>query len=96
MSKKDRKRSAEPDLASFEVNILETLLNFHKRTMALLRESSLSDEKLEVVSERLKSMLDDVKAKIGRSEDLDVAAPLDAVYEEVKRMVEELAGGGDK
>ena len=39
----------QPNLVSTEADLFGVLLAFHKKTMTLLRESSLDDDKLKVV-----------------------------------------------
>jgi hypothetical protein len=46
------KPPAQAPLASLEVNLFGTIFEFHKRTMALLRQSSLDDEQLELMADR--------------------------------------------
>jgi hypothetical protein len=93
MSKKNHN---QPDLASFEGNVFEALIGFQTKVMAVLRNSSLNDDQLKLVTDRIKSLSSDVTAGMERTKDFDVANRLDAVYDEVKRLVEELEGGGHK
>jgi hypothetical protein len=81
----------QPNLASVEANLFGTLFAFHKKTMTLLRESSLDDEKMAVVADRIKMLLDDAIAEMKRTMNPNVAERLDAAFEEAKRLVDELA-----
>ncbi len=58
--------------------------------MALLRQSSLDDEQLELVADRIKTLLEDANAEIKRTKDLNVTGRLEAVYDEIKLLVDEL------
>ncbi len=58
--------------------------------MALLRQSSLDDEQLELVADRIKTLLEDANAEIKRTKDLNVKGSLEAVYDEIKLLVDEL------
>lgn len=82
-------------LASVEANLFAVLFAFHKKTMTLLRESSLDEEKLKVVSDRLKIVLEEVTADMKATQQANVAERLDAAYEEAKRLVEELSHSDD-
>ncbi len=81
----------QPKLASVEADLFGTLLAFHKKTMRLLRESSLDDEKLKVVADRIKTLLDDATAEMKQSQPLNLAERFEAAYEEAKRLVAELS-----
>jgi hypothetical protein len=80
-----------PDLASFEANVLGALFGFYKKTIALLRQSSLNDEKKKLVGERICQLMEDATEEMKRSRDWNLAGRLDSAYEEVKRLVDELS-----
>jgi hypothetical protein len=82
----------EPLLASVEADLFGAILGFHKKTMILLRQASLNDEKLNVVADRIKSLLDDATAEVKRTQPLNLAERLEAAYDEVRRLVNELSG----
>ena len=86
-------------LASVEADLFGTLFAFHKKAVTLLRESSLDDEKMKVVGDRINTLLDVATAEIKQHQRLNIKERLDAAYEEVKRLVDELsalpAGGKD-
>jgi hypothetical protein len=46
-------------------------VGFHKKTMTLLRQSSLNDEKLNVVADRIKTLLDTATAEVKRTQQLN-------------------------
>ena len=54
--------------------------------------SSLDDEKLNLVADRIKTLLADTTAEVERTKDLNVAGRLEAAYDEVERLVDELSG----
>ena len=84
------KPPAQTPLASLETNLFGTIFEFHKKTMALMRQSSLDDEQLEFVADRIKTLLDDVNAEIKRTKDLNVTGRLQAAYDEIERLVDQL------
>ncbi|MEO2032770.1 MAG: hypothetical protein ABGZ35_11860 [Planctomycetaceae bacterium] len=91
MPEQSDKRPAEPTLSTIEGNLFGELFGFHKKVMELLRNAKLSDDKLELVSERIEQLLGDVTAEINRSKTLDLAGQLESAYEEGKSMVDELS-----
>ena len=91
MDEQTNERQDNPDLASFETDLVGTLFGFHERTMTLLRNSGLDDDKIELVADRIGQLPDDVTAEMKRTKNLDLAGPLKSAYEEVKRLVEELS-----
>ena len=78
-------------LASGEGGLLGALLVFHQRIMTLLRGSSLAEEKVKLVSEQVMLLLDDATAEMKRSKDLDLHGRLESVYEQAKRLVDDLS-----
>jgi len=88
----------KPNLASFEADLFGAIFGFHNKTMTLLRQSSLDDDALDLVADRIKQLLDDATAEMKRTKDMNLAGPLESAYEEVKNMVDELSdphhGGG--
>lgn len=82
-------------LASVEADLFGTFFAFHKKTMTLLRESSLDDVKLRVVADRIKTLLDDATAHMKAAPQVNLAERLEAAYEEAKRLVGELSQSDD-
>lgn len=80
----------QPSLASVEANLFGVLFAFHQKTMTLLRESSLDDEKLKVVSDWIKTLLAQAAADMKATKQVNLTQRLDAAYEEAKRLVGEL------
>ena len=95
MSELSKKRPAEPNLSSIEGNLFGALFSFHKELMDLMRQSSLDDEKLNLVADRIKTLLADTTADMERTKDANVADRLEAAYDEVQRLVDELSGSHD-
>lgn len=81
----------KPPLPSVEADLFGALTGFHKKTMTLLRQSSLDDEKLNVVAERIKTLLDNATTEGMRTQQMNLTEQLEATYEEVKRLVDELS-----
>ena len=82
-------------LAAVEADLFGGIMEFHKRTMTLLRESSLDDEKLKLVGDRLKTLLDDATADMKATQQPNLSERLEAAYEEAKRLVDELSHSDD-
>lgn len=80
-----------PDLASFEANVFGTLFDFYQKTMTLLRQSSLDEEKLKLAGERICQSMEDATEEMKRSRDWNLAGRLDSAYKEVKRLVDDLS-----
>lgn len=72
----------QPALASVEADLFGVLLAFHTKIVTLLRESSLDDEKLKVVADRIKTLLDDATAEMKATQQVKLAERLEAAYEE--------------
>ena len=82
----------EPDFSSTEGNLFGALFSFHEKSMDLLRQSSLDDEKLNLVTGRIKTLLEDATAEMQRTKDFsNLASRLEAAYAEVKCFVDELS-----
>jgi hypothetical protein len=81
-----------PSLASVEADLFGAVFGFHKKAMTLLRESSLDDEKLNVVADRIKTLLDSATAEMKLTNQVNVKERLEAAYDEVKRLVDQLSG----
>ena len=98
MPEQNKRRSADLNLSSVEGDMFGVLFSFHKETMDLLRQSSLDDEKLNLVADRISTLLAGITAELKRTKDLNVAGRLEAAYDEVQRLVDELSGahGGGK
>ena len=83
---------AEPNLSAIEGNLFGALFSFHEKTMGLLRQSSLDDEKLNLVTGRMKKLLEDATAEMKQTKDLsNLASRLEAAYAEVKCFLDELS-----
>jgi hypothetical protein len=95
MPEQNKEPPAEPNLASIEENLFGVLFEFHTKAMDLLRQSALDDDELNLVADRIKTLLDDITAEIKRTKDCNVAGRLEAAYDDVKRLVDELSGSDD-
>ena len=85
----------QPALASVEADLLGAIFAFHTKTMTLLRQSSLDDEKLKVVADRIKTLLDNATTEAKRAQQLNLTERLETTYDEKKRLVDELSGFPD-
>ena len=81
----------KPDLAAFEADQFGAIFGFYGKSITLLRQSSLDEEKKKLAVEQINQLLQDVTEEMERSRDWHVAERLESEYEEVKRLVEELA-----
>ena len=82
MSELSKKRPAEPNLSSIEGNLFGALFSFHKELLDLMRQSSLDDEKLNLVADRIKTSLAEITADMERTQNPNVADRLEAAYDE--------------
>ena len=89
------KPPSPPTLASAEADWFGALIGFHTKTMTLLRESSLDDEKMNVVGYRIKTLLANTSAEMEKTQRFNVTERLEAAYDEVKLLVDELSGLSD-
>ena len=95
MDERSSKFPIESNLNNMEQDLFGVLFEFHKKTMDLLRNSGLDDDKRESVSKRIKQLLADATAEMKRTKNLNVSEFLDAAYEDVKNMVDELSDPHD-
>ena len=91
MDEQTDKPQDNPDVTSVEGDLFGALFGFHEQTMALLRQSSLGDDKLALVADRIEQLLDDAIAEMKRTKNQNLVGRLEAVYEEAQRMVDELS-----
>ena len=91
---KQTKQPAQPSLASVEVDLFGAILEFHKKVMTLLRQSSLDESKMNVVADRIKTLLASATAETKGTQQLNLKERLEAAYEEVRRFVESSGAGG--
>lgn len=84
-----------PPLASVEADLFGVLFGFHKKVMKLLRESSLDDEKMKVVGDRIKTLLEETTADMKQLQPINLSERLEAAYEEANRLVDELRQSDD-
>jgi hypothetical protein len=91
-------QNGEPTLPSVEAAMFGVLLGFHQKAMTLLRRSLLDDEKMKVVGDRIKTLLDDIAAETAKAKQFDLTERLETAYDELRRLVEKLSGSsvGDK
>ncbi len=95
MKKQNPQLPSGPTLASLEGDLFGALMGFHMKTMTLLRESSLNDEKRKLVGDRLNSLIADATAEIKQAQQVNLTERLEGIYGEVKRLIEELTGHSD-
>lgn len=80
-----------PDLRSFQGGLFGALFGFRKKLKGLLRAANLDDENERIAGERIHLLMDRATEEIKRTSDVDIQPRLDSLYEELKRMVEELS-----
>jgi hypothetical protein len=84
------KAEDQPSLASVEEDLFGALFGMHQRILALLRQSSLDEEKLNLLSERIKLVIENMTDAMRQSRDLNLTKRLDSAYEEIRSYAEEL------
>jgi hypothetical protein len=82
----------KPPLASVEADLFGGVFGFHRKAMTLLRQSSLDDKKRKLVADRIKTLLDNITAEVKRTQQVNLTERLEAAYNDVKRLVDELSG----
>ena len=85
----------KPSFALAEKDILEALAGFQRRVVTMLRQSSLDEKDLKVAGEAISGVFATVTAEMKRTRSLDLTKPLEAGYEEIRRLVEELSSKKD-
>ena len=73
MNQPANKPQDKPDLAAFEADMFGAIFGFYGKTMTLLRQSSLDEEKKKLAGERISQLLQDVTEEMERSRDWHVA-----------------------
>ena len=91
MDDQTKKPSDTPPLHSMEGGLFGALFGFHKKFMDLLRAAPLDDDKLDLAVERFKLLTDKVTEDMELTHDLNIQPRLDSMYEELKRLVDELS-----
>ncbi len=81
----------KPDLSSIEGDLFGALFGFYQKAMALLRQSSLDDDKLKMAGEAINQVFAKVTDEMKRTGNLNLTGPFEAGYEEIRRLVEELS-----
>jgi hypothetical protein len=89
------KSTDTPPVASVEADLFGALFGFHTKITTLLRQSSLADEKLNIVANRIKILLDAVTEEVQQPQQVNMRERLEAAYCEVKRLVDQLSGISD-
>ncbi len=89
--REDRKPVEEPSLASLEGDLFGALFGMHQRISALLRQSSLDETKLNLLSERIELVIENMTDAMKQSRDLNLAKRLDSAYEEIRSYAAELS-----
>lgn len=96
MEEQPKTSSVEPSIASLEVDLFGTLLDYYQRIVALVRQAQLDQESTAAVHECFNSLLEEIRGDLQNKKSIDLKARLESVYEEVKRTMDELASGGGK
>ena len=89
--REERKPVEEPSLASLEGDLFGALFGMHQRISALLRQSSLDETKLNLLSERIELVIENMTDAMKQSRDLNLAKRLDSAYEEIRSYAAELS-----
>ena len=78
-------------LASVEADIFGALIGFHLKTMKLLQQSSLNNEKLKLISDRIETLLANATADLKQARQQNLTERLEAAFNEISRFVDELS-----
>jgi hypothetical protein len=82
----------QPSFASVEEDIFEVFAGFQQRVVAMLRESSLDDGTVKVLSRHIKSVIQKITDEIRGSRNFNLAERLESAYEDLRRLVADLSG----
>ena len=91
MDNKTNKPSGTPPIQWLDGDLFDALVEFHKKVIALLRAANLDDDKLDIAGERLKLLMAKSSDEIKRTPDLNVQRRMDSMFEEAKRLLDELS-----
>ena len=89
--KRATKPPLQPSIASVEADLFVAILEFHQKVMTLLRGASLDDERLGVVADRIKALLDAASADMTEPQQANIKERLETAYSEVRRLVHQLS-----
>jgi hypothetical protein len=84
MPEQPKNPTPQPPLPSVEADLFGALFGFHEKTTTRLRQSSLNEEQLNVVADRIKTLLENATAEVKRTPQLNVSERLEEAYDEVK------------
>jgi hypothetical protein len=90
MKKQPHQPPVNPNLVSVEASLFGQLLKFQGKMLTLLRGLPPDDEKTKLVSEEVIRLLDNAVVEMERSQDMDMQGRLESVYEQAKRLVDDL------
>jgi hypothetical protein len=85
----------KPSAASVEADLFGSLFGFYEKMIALLRESSLDDERRKIVADRIKTLIDAMIAEMQQKQQLNLTEQLEAACGDVKGLVDQLSGPSD-
>ena len=88
---KTNKPSVAPPIQWLDGDLFDALVGFHKKVIALLGAANLDDDKLDIAAERLKLLMAKSSDEIKRARDMNVQRRMDSMFEEAKRLVDELS-----
>jgi len=91
MNNNTYKPSGAPTIDSLEGDLFDALVGFHKKVIALLQAAKLDDDQLNIAAERLKFLMAKSSDEIKLAPDLNVQRRMDSMFEEAKRLVDELS-----
>jgi hypothetical protein len=89
----DDQTSRPPDtpIHALEGDLFGTIFGFHKKVMALLRAANLDDGKVDIAFAHLTLLIAKVREDIKLTNDLNIQPHLDSMYDQMKRLVDELS-----
>ena len=84
----------KPSFASAEEDIFEALAGFQQRVVTMLRQSALDDGTAKVLSRHIDSVIQKITDEMKGSRNFNLAERLEAAYEEIRHLAEDLSGKG--
>jgi len=91
MDNKTNKPSGTPPIQRLDGDLFDALVGFPRKVIDLLGAANLDDDKLDIATERLKLLMAKSSDEIKRTPDLNVQRRMDSMFEEAKRLLDELS-----
>jgi hypothetical protein len=90
MSGQSERQPPRSDLMSVEGHLLGAMFTFHRKVTSIVRQSSLNERQMQVVTERATTLLDEITADL-KHNDTNAVDRLDAAYAQIEGLIAELS-----